>query len=160
MNQRIRCGLLLSALSAGLRCAVAFAIILPTAGLAADAGSKTLREQSLLPTGLHLDPAGQSFDLGSLPLAMTLSPGGDRLAVLLSGWREQGLQIVDPRTGQVLQTLPQTAAFLGLAYSADGTLYASGGNEDQVVRYALKNGLMAPDRTLALAPKEAGKEAT
>ena len=127
--------------------------------LAADA-PKNLREQSLLPTGLHLDPAGQSFDLGSLPLAMALSPGGDRLAVLLSGWREQGLQIVDPRTGKVLQTLPQTAAFLGLAFSADGTLYASGGNEDQIVRYTVKDGLMAPAGTLTLAPKEAGKDAT
>ncbi|MBW8878630.1 MAG: bifunctional YncE family protein/alkaline phosphatase family protein [Acidobacteria bacterium] len=143
----------------GLLPALLFWSLAAAPGLAAEA-PRTLREQSLLPTGLHLDPAGESFDLGSLPLAMALSPGGDRLAVLLSGWREQGVQIVEPRTGRVVQTLPQTAAFLGLAFAADGTLYASGGNEDQVVRYSLKDGLMAPAGTLALAPKEAGKEAT
>jgi sugar lactone lactonase YvrE len=153
MPRRIPCRLWLPPL---------FALLAYSApALAADAGPKNLREQSLLPTGLHLDPAGESFDLGSLPLAMALSPGGDRLAVLLSGWREQGLQIIDPRTGRVLQTLPQAAAFLGLAFAADGsTLYASGGNEDLVVRYALKEGAMALAGTLALAPREAGKEAT
>src|SRR3954447_14786414 len=127
MYERIRCGLLSALLFSSL---------------AAGAAAMNLREQSLLPTGLHLDPAGQSFDLGSLPLAMALSPGGDRLAVLLSGWREQGLQVVDSRTGQVLQTLPQKAAFLGLAFAADGGLYASGGDEDQVVRYGPKDGVM------------------
>src|SRR5213080_4224052 len=98
----------------GLLPALLFWSLAAAPGLTADAPPKTLREQSLLPTGLHLHPAGESFDLGSLPLAMALSPGGDRLAVLLSGWREQGVQIVDPHTGRVLQTLPQTAAFLGL----------------------------------------------
>jgi len=142
----------------GLRLALVLAAVAPA--LAVDAGPKTLREQSLLPTGLHLDPAGQSFDLGSLPLAMALSPEGDRLAVLLSGWREQGLQMVDPRTGQVLQTLPQKAAFLGLAFAADGSLYASGGDEDQIVRYGLKDGAMSAQGALVLAPREAGKEAT
>jgi DNA-binding beta-propeller fold protein YncE len=137
-----------------------FAILAPSPGLAADVPGKNLREQSLLPTGMHLDPAGQSFDLGSLPLTMTLSPGGDRLAVLLSGWREQGLQIVDPRTGQVLQTVPQTAAFLGLAFSTDGLLYASGGNEDQVVLYGLKDGLATAQGNLVLARKEPEKDAT
>ena len=137
-----------------------FALLAAAPSLAADAGPKTLREQSLLPTGLHLDPAGQSFDLGSLPLAMTLSPAGDRLAVLLSGWREQGLQVVDPRTGQVLQTLPRASAFLGLAFSSDNILYASGGNEDEVALYGLKDGVMFSQGAYALTIKEPGKEAT
>src|SRR6202035_740361 len=84
-----------------------------------------------LPTGVRLDPAGLSFDIGNMPLGIAAAPGGDRLALLLCGWREEGLQIVDRATGRVLQTLPQAAAFLGLAFSPDGrTAYGSGGNED------------------------------
>jgi hypothetical protein len=30
-----------------------------------------------------------------MPLNMTLSPERDRLVVMLNGWREQGLQVVD-----------------------------------------------------------------
>src|SRR5260370_30231401 len=48
-----------------------------------------------LATGVHLDPVGEGIELGSVPLGMAVAPGGDRVAVVLSGWREQGLQIVD-----------------------------------------------------------------
>ena len=82
-------------------------------GLAADV-PKTLREQSLLPTGLHLDPAGQSFDLGSLPLAMALSPQGDRLAVLLSGWREQGFRSSIPVREKYCRRFLRRPLFWGL----------------------------------------------
>jgi len=36
-----------------------------------------------LPTGVRLDPAGVSYDLGSMPLAMTLAAEKDRLVVLV-----------------------------------------------------------------------------
>ena len=64
-----------------------------------------------LPTGVRLDPVGESIDLGSMPLAMALSPEGDKLVVALSGWREQGIQIVDLASKRVTQTLRQEAAF-------------------------------------------------
>src|SRR5690349_24409486 len=84
-----------------------------------------------LPTGVCLDPAGSSFDVGNMPLAMIPSPEGDRIVISLSGWRQQGIQVVDPTTGTVTQTISQPSAFLGLAFSRDGkTLYVSGGNED------------------------------
>ncbi|HEY6321477.1 MAG TPA: hypothetical protein VJA16_07965, partial [Thermoanaerobaculia bacterium] len=86
-----------------------------------------------LPTGVLLDPAGRSSDLGNMPLSMVLAPEGDRVVVLLAGWREQGLQVVETRTGRVLQTLELPAAFLGMAFAADGhTLYVAGGYEDVV----------------------------
>src|SRR5258708_6411421 len=62
---------------------------------------------SPLATGSRLDPAGAFIDLGSMPLAMTLSPEGDKVIVVLSGWREQGLQVVDLKSHQVTQTLKQ-----------------------------------------------------
>src|SRR6185503_4287274 len=92
--------------------------------------------QTRLPTGVNLDPAGTSFDVGNMPLGMALSPEGDRLVLSLNGWRQQGIQVVDTQTGAVVQTISQPGAFFGLAFSNDGhILYASGGNEDVVYRY-------------------------
>ncbi|MGH7533398.1 MAG: YncE family protein [Gemmatimonadales bacterium] len=77
-----------------------------------------------LPTGQRLDPAGVTRAVGQMPLGMALSPDGRHVALLLSGYREQGLQVVD-REGTVTQTIPQVAAFIGLAFSPDGrSLYA------------------------------------
>ena len=114
-----------------------------------------------LPTGERLDPIGDFVDLGSMPVAMTLAPGEDKLAVVLSGWREQGLQIVDLRSRRVLQTLAQPSAFLGIAFSRDGKdLFVSGGNEDAVFRYSWQNGAAKFERQIVLAEKSAGKPGT
>ena len=89
-----------------------------------------------LPTGVRLDPAGPRIDVGSLPLAAVLSPDSSHILLLLNGWRQQGVQVVNRKTGAVTQTLDQAAAFIGLAFSPDGrTVYASGGNTDVVYRY-------------------------
>jgi len=114
-----------------------------------------------LPTGAKLDPAGALYDLGNLPINALLAPGGERLVVLSSGWREQGIQVVDRHSGAVLQTLPQTAAFLGLAFSPDGkTLYASGGDADVVYRYAWDGHSAKALPPFVLAEKAEGKDAT
>src|SRR4026207_2430056 len=81
-------------------------------------GDSALRPR--LPTGAHLDPAGRSFSAGSMPPAMSLSPGAESVVLLLNGWREQGVQVLDRGTGAIVQTLPQASAFLGLVFSPDG----------------------------------------
>src|SRR5450759_123702 len=107
-----------------------------------------------LPTGRTLDPAGVVWPVGSMPLAMTLSPSGREVVVLLNGWREQGVQVVDRASGRVVQTLPQAAAFLGLAFSPDGrTLYVSGGNQDVVYRYAWANARAQLTDSIIIEPK-------
>ena len=107
--------------------------------------------QPRLPTGVRLAPAGRSYDVGSLPFAVVPSPEGDRMILLLSGWRQQGVQVVDRGTGAVLQTLAQPAAFLGAAFSPDGrTLYASGGNQDVVYRYSWRDKRLALMDSLVL----------
>src|SRR5690348_6802641 len=119
------------------------------------------QKQTCLPTGACLDPAGRSFAVGNMPLAMVLSPEGDRLVLSLSGWRQQGLQVVDRHTGTVLQTLSQPGAFLGLAFSSDGrTLYASGGNEDAIYVYTWRDKQATLSDTIVLTPKEPKKDGT
>jgi YVTN family beta-propeller protein len=118
---------------------------------AALAFSTATRGSDFLPTGLRIDPAGGTIDLGSMPLAMALAPGGEKAAVVLSGWREQGLQIVDLKSHRVTQTLPQEAAFLGVAFARGGSeIYVSGGNADSVYCYAWKDGIATFARTIAL----------
>ena len=95
-----------------------------------------------LPTGARLDPASALHDVGQMPLAMVHAPEGDRVVLLLNGWRDEGIQVVDRTTGRVLQTIPLPAAFLGLAFSPDGrTLFASGGNTDVVYGFDWTNGV-------------------
>jgi len=117
--------------------------------------------QTCLPVGTCLDAAGRSYNAGNMPLAMVLSPEGDRLVLSLNGWRQQGIQVVDRHTGATLQTIPQPGAFLGLAFSRDGrTLYASGGNEDVVYRYAWRDKHATLIDSIVLAPKEPKKDGT
>ena len=78
-------------------------------------------ERPRLPTGARLDPAGKSIDVGSMPLAMALSPDGKSIVLLLNGWREQGIQVIDRGSGRIVQTLLQPAAFLGLTFSNERT---------------------------------------
>lgn len=91
----------------------------PAAQTSADA-SNELNQRPRLPTGAHLDPVARASDVGAMPLAMTLSPEGNQIVVLLNGWREQAIQVLDRRTDQVAQTLLQPATFLGIAFSPDG----------------------------------------
>jgi DNA-binding beta-propeller fold protein YncE len=96
---------------------------------------------SPLPTGVRLDAAGNAVELGSMPLNVVPAPSGDKAVVVLGGWREQGIQVVDLKTRQVTQTLLQDGAFYGAAFSADGnTLYVSGGNTDMLFNYSWKDG--------------------
>ena len=98
-----------------------------------------------LPTGARLDPAGRSIGVGNMPLAARASPDGRYLVLSMSGWREQGLEVVDRARSVVVQRLPQPGAFLGLAWAADGaTLYASGGAADAVYVYAWRPGQATP----------------
>ena len=107
-----------------------------------------------LPTGHILEPAGVTRPVGQMPLGMIPSPDGRRVVLLLSGWREHGLQVVD-RAGTVTQTLPQAAAFVGLAFSPDGrTLYASGGNSDVVYRYRWAGDSTTLADSIVLAPRQ------
>jgi hypothetical protein len=114
-----------------------------------------------LPTGVVLDPVGSSIPLGSMPPAMTFSPDSTRVLVLLCGYREQSLQVVDVRSGRVTQTLTQPAAFPGLAFAPDGrTLYTSGGDRDVVYRYAWRDGAAALVDSLGLSRGAPGRHGT
>src|SRR5262245_20056851 len=95
-----------------------------------------VHEPVRVPTGLILDPAGPSVPLGSMPVAMVFSPDSQRVVTVLSGYREQGAQVIDLASRRVVQTIKQRAAFIGACFAPDGrTLFVSGGNRDKVYMY-------------------------
>ena len=86
-----------------------------------------------LPSGARLDPEGPAFAIDAFPLTMLPAPGGRRAVLLLSGWRVQGVQVVEPASRRVVQTIPQRAAFRGAGWAPDSPrLSGSGGNADVV----------------------------
>jgi len=94
-----------------------------------------------------------------MPLAMLLSPEKDRVIVLLNGWREQGIQVIDRASGRVLQTLPLPAVFLGMAFSPDGkSLYVSGGDQDAIYKFDWSDGRATLSDSIALALKRPGAD--
>ncbi|MCC6460290.1 MAG: beta-propeller fold lactonase family protein [Saprospiraceae bacterium] len=107
--------------------------------------------QTLLPNGWSLSPAGRSLPLGDLPLNLAVSPNGRYVAVTNNGVGRQFIQLIDPRKEKVLAELDVDKAWYGLAFSADSRyLYASGGNDNQVLRLALRNGTLQRDTVIRL----------
>src|SRR5262245_19953733 len=115
-----------------------------------------------LPTGVALDPAGVSVPLGSMPLTLRFSPDSTRFVAVLSGYREQGIQVIDRASRSVVQTLVQPAAFMGACFAPDGRrLFVSGGNSDVVYEYAWSadTAALADSIRLGPAPGPAGGRA-
>lgn len=137
---------------------LAHLLLLVSSGLASTPNMDAPTFTTPLATGVRLDAEGEFIDLGSMPLGLALAPEGTRVVAVLSGWREQGIQVVDLESKKVLQTIPQEAAFYGLAFSADGKqLYVSGGNEDLIYAYSWNNGAATLLKKIILGEKKPDK---
>lgn len=93
-----------------------------------------------LPNGWHLSPAGRSLPLGDLPLNMAVSASKKWVAVTNNGQSVQSLQLIDTRSEKVLDNAVIPKSWYGLKFSADEKfLYASGGNDNWILKYAIIN---------------------
>jgi len=93
-----------------------------------------------LPNGWHLSPAGSSLPLGDLPLNMAVSPSKKLLAVTNNGQSVQSIQLIDAGAGKVIDNVIIPKSWYGLAFSSDEkSLYASGGNDNRILKYAIQN---------------------
>jgi DNA-binding beta-propeller fold protein YncE len=93
----------------------------------------------LLPTGWTLTPAaGNVLTLGDLPLNIAVSASGKYVAVTNNGQSTQTLQLISVGEEKVLDTVIIPKSWLGLKFSADDKfLYASGGNDNFIGKYAV-----------------------
>ncbi|MEZ5106894.1 MAG: bifunctional YncE family protein/alkaline phosphatase family protein [Draconibacterium sp.] len=93
-----------------------------------------------LPNGWHLTPVGKTVRLGDLPLNIAVSPSEKLAAITNNGQSTQTIQLVDIKKGVTIDTVIIGKSWLGLAFSEDGKqLYASGGNDNIIIRYAISN---------------------
>src|SRR5579863_5274234 len=97
-----------------------------------------------LPNGWSLTPAGRSLPLGDLPLNIAVSSSRRYLAVTNNGQSTQTIQLIDAEREQVLDSVIIPKSWLGLAFSADEKfLYASGGNDNRILKYGVNPGAAA-----------------
>ncbi|MGD0756155.1 MAG: hypothetical protein ABR927_13960, partial [Bacteroidales bacterium] len=93
-----------------------------------------------LPNGWRLTPVGKQLPLGDLPLNIAVSPSKKLAAITNNGESDQTIQLVDVEREVVLDSIIIGKAWLGLTFSDDGKyLYASGGNDNIIIRYAIRN---------------------
>jgi YVTN family beta-propeller protein len=120
--------------------------------------SQTLKEFDAkrvgLPNGWSLTPAGKSLPLGDLPLNIAVSPSKKYIAVTNNGQSVQSLQLIDTKSDKVLSSIVIPVSWYGLKFSADEKLvYASGGNDNRILEYAIANNKLVLKDSILLGKK-------
>ena len=94
-----------------------------------------------LMNGWSLSPAGTALDLSSdLPLNMAVSPSKKYVAITDNGNGAQGIELVDIQKKKLLSFTKMKAAWVGLQFSANNKyLYASAGNQNMILKFAVMN---------------------
>ncbi len=108
-----------------------------------------------LNTGWLLRPAGRQVPLSTLPMASLLSKDGKYLLVLNGGYLPPSIAVLDAETLSEVSRTPVRDAWLGMAFSPNGTmLYVSGGSQAAVWEFAFAGGTLTPARTFPVVPED------
>ena len=103
-------------------------------------GNSYAQKTLTLPNGWSLSPAGRSLPLGDLPLNMAVSHSKKLMAVTNNGQSKQSLQLINTKTEKILDQVDIKKSWLGLKFSSDDQyLFASGGNDNLILQYAVIN---------------------
>lgn len=107
-----------------------------------------------LPNGWSLTPAGKSLPLGDLPLNMAVSSTKKYMAVTNNGQSTQSIQLIDLLHEKILDQVMIPKSWFGLKFSADEkTLYASGGNDNWILQYSIRNNRLLLTDSIKLGKK-------
>ena len=109
------------------------------------------RNRVRLPNGWSLTPVGKSLPLGDLPLNIAVSRSHRYAAVTNNGQSTQTIQLLDARNDVELDKVVIGKAWGGLVFSANEQyLYASGGDNNWIVRYSITNNKLIASDTIRL----------
>jgi YVTN family beta-propeller protein len=107
-----------------------------------------------LPNGWSITPAGRNIPLGDLPLNIAVSASKKYIAVTNNGQSVQSIQLIDSKTEKILHTVTIPKSWYGLQFSANEKfLYASGGNDNWILRYPILNNKLNKPDTFLLGKK-------
>ncbi len=82
-----------------------------------------------LPNGWRITPLGKAIPTEDMLLNLLPAPDGKAVVALHGGFNPHGLVVIDTATEVAAQRIKLKSAWLGMAWSPDGTkLYVSGGN--------------------------------
>jgi len=108
----------------------------------------------MLPNGWSLTPVGRSLPLGDLPLNMAVSSSKKYMAVTNNGQSVQSIQLIDIKNEKVLSSVVIPKSWYGLKFSGDEKyLYASGGNDNWISKYAVVNNMLVLKDSIKLGGK-------
>lgn len=115
---------------------------------------KKENSQLVLPNGWSLSPAGRSVEVGDLPLNIAISKSQKLMAVTNNGQGKQTIQLIDIKSEKILDNIEIPKSFYGLKFSADDkTLYASGGNDNWILKYEIVKSKLKLNDSLILGKK-------
>ncbi len=116
-------------------------VLLVTTSFSQQAEKESLiKKRITLPNGWSLTPVGNSLPLGDLPLNIAVSSSKKYIAVTNNGQSTQSLQLIDVKNERRLDSINIPKSWLGLKFSDDEKfLYASGGNDNWILKYAINN---------------------
>ncbi len=107
-----------------------------------------------LPNGWSLTPVGKSLPLGDLPLNIAVSSSKKYIAVTNNGQSVQSLQLINVKNEKILSNIVIRKSWYGLKFSADEKfLYASGGNDNWILEYAIQNNKLTLKDSIKLGDK-------
>ena len=120
--------------------------------------SQTLRQLESrrvhLPNGWDLTPVGKNLALGDLPLNIAVSASKKYLAVTNNGQSTQSIQLIDATNQKVVSSVVIPKSWYGLKFTADEKfLYASGGNDNSILKYAIQNNKLKLKDSIKLGDK-------
>lgn len=108
----------------------------------------------LLPNGWSLSPVGRSIPLGDLPLNIAVSKSKKWIAVTNNGQSTQSLQLIDVKAEKQLDEVEIPKSWYGLKFADnDKFLYASGGNDNWILKYAIVNNKLKLRDSISLGAK-------
>lgn len=107
-----------------------------------------------LPNGWSLTPVGKSLLLGDLPLNIAISSSKKYIAVTNNGQSVQTIDLIDAVNKKRLDSVIIPKSWLGLCFSGDEKyLYASGGNDNWILKYAIINNKLVVKDSIILGKK-------
>jgi len=128
-----------------------FTLLLIVCQLSAQSVDEISKNRLILPNGWGLSPVGKTLTLGDLPLNIAVSHSQKLLAITNNGQSTQSIMLIDVIKQTVIDSIVIGKSWLGLTFSAnDKFLYASGGNDNCIVKYSINNEKLSAVDTLVL----------